>query len=131
MSGPSRGEPSRNPPVRPAGSVSATTVAAGQGTSMEMLVGPDEGPNFCMRRFIMQPGGGMPLHTNQVEHEQYVLRGSARMRIGDEVHQVSAGDSVFVPAGVPHDYRADEGGEPFEFICVVPNRADRIDILEK
>ena len=31
----------------------------------------------------MEPGGGMPMHTNEVEHEQYVLRGSARdARIG-------------------------------------------------
>ncbi|MCE2455934.1 MAG: cupin domain-containing protein [Gemmatimonadetes bacterium] len=117
-------------PVRPAGSVPANEVAAGEGTSMQVLVGPGEAPNFCLRRFVMEPGGGMPLHTNEVEHEQYVLRGSARMRIGHEVHRVSAGDAVYVPAGVEHDYRAD-ADEPFEFICVVPNREDRIRITEE
>ncbi len=70
----------------------------------------------------------MPTHTNAVEHEQYVLRGKATIWIGDETHQVSADDVVFIPAGVPHGYRA-EGDEPFEFLCVVPNAEDHIEIL--
>lgn len=92
---------------------------------MQMLIGPEDAPNFCLRRFVIKPGGWMPLHTNEVEHEQYVLRGSARIRIGDAVHEVKAGDAVYIPAGVQHDYRAG-GAEPFEFICVVPNREDRM-----
>ncbi len=117
--------------VRHASDLPATEVSAGRGTRMQVLIGPEEGPNFAMRRFIMDPGGGMPLHTNEVEHEQYVLRGSARVRIGDAVHHVRAGDVVYIPAGVPHDYRADEGDEPFEFICVVPNRPDAIHLVDE
>ena len=88
-------------PVRHADSLPAEEVQAGTGTTRQVLIGPEEGPNFALRRFIMQPGGGMPMHTNTVEHEQYVLRGSARVEIGGEVHQVKAGDVVFIPAGVP------------------------------
>jgi quercetin dioxygenase-like cupin family protein len=117
-------------PVRHVDSHPAEEVKAGTGTKRQVLIGPDEGPNFAMRRFIMQPGGGMPMHTNKVEHEQYVLRGSARVRIGDEEHHVKAGDVVYIPGGVPHDYRADEGDEPFEFICVVPNQPDQIELVE-
>ncbi|NNM34787.1 MAG: cupin domain-containing protein, partial [Gemmatimonadetes bacterium] len=73
---------------------------------------------------------GMPLHTNKVEHEQYVLRGSARVQIGDEVHHVKAGDVVYIPGGVPHNYQADEGDEPFEFLCVVPNEPDEISLVD-
>ena len=57
-------------------------VAAGSGAETQVLIGPDQGPNFALRRFVMQPGGGMPRHTNAVEHEQYVLRGRARVSIG-------------------------------------------------
>jgi quercetin dioxygenase-like cupin family protein len=117
-------------PVRQASSLPAEEVKAGRGTTRQVLIGPEEGPNFALRRFIMQPGGGMPLHTNTVEHEQYVLRGAARVRIGDEVHHVRAGDVVYIPAGVPHDYRADEGEEPFEFLCVVPNAPDTIELVD-
>jgi len=57
-----------------------------------------------------------------------VLRGSARVRIGDEIVQVSAGDSVFIPANVPHSYEA-QGDEAFEFLCVVPNGPDEIQVV--
>lgn len=104
-------------------------VKAGRGTERQLLIGPEAGSSFALRRFIMQPGGGMPLHTNEVEHQQYVLRGRASVRIGDEVLTVSADDVVFIPAGVPHSYTA-LGDEPFEFLCTVPNREDRIEVLE-
>jgi quercetin dioxygenase-like cupin family protein len=115
--------------VKPAMSVPQQAVKAGQNTLFQVLIGPEEGPNFAMRRFTMQPGGGMPAHTNAIEHEQYVLRGRARVGIGDRVFEVKQDDVVYIPAGVPHWYRA-EGEEPFVFLCVVPNRPDRIEIVE-
>ncbi len=106
------------------------TVRAGSGTVRQVLIGPDEAPNFAMRRFIMDPGGGMPRHTNEVEHEQYVLRGRARVTIGDDVIEVVENDVVYIPAGVPHSYES-IGSEPFEFICVVPNGPDRIELVDE
>lgn len=115
--------------VRAASGVASESVSAGKETVRQVLVGDDEAPNFALRRFVMQPGGGMPRHTNRVEHEQYVLRGRATVGIGDDEVSVEAGDVLYIPAGVPHDYRA-EGSEPFEFLCVVPNLPDEIEILE-
>ena len=109
--------------------VPAETVRAGSGTVRQVLISPEEGPNFAMRRFIMEPGGGMPKHTNSVEHEQYVLRGRARVGIGDEVIEVAPDDVVFIPAGVPHWYESLGPGD-FEFICVVPNGPDEIRLVE-
>jgi len=106
------------------------TVPAGTATQTQVLVGEGDGaPNFAMRRFVMGEGGGMPFHTNAVEHEQYVLRGRARVRIGDEVHDVKAGDAVYIPAGTPHSYDTVEA--PFEFLCVVPNGPDKIELVEQ
>lgn len=116
--------------VKHADEVARVRVQAGSGTERQVLIGPEEGPNFALRRFIMQPGGGMPKHTNTVEHEQYVLRGSATIGIGAEEFEVRQGDVVFIPAGTPHWYRAHEG-EPFEFLCVVPNAEDRIEVLDE
>ena len=116
------------PAVRHSEDVKRDPVDAGKGTVRQVLIGPDEGPNFALRRFIMEPGGGMPPHTNTVEHEQYVLRGRARIGIGDDVHDVRAGAVVFIPAGTPHWYEAGEG-EPFEFLCVVPNKPDTIELV--
>jgi len=106
-------------------------VGAGKGTERQVLIGAGEGPNFAMRRFIMQPGGGMPRHKNTVEHEQYVLRGRARIGIGEETHEVRAGDVVYIPAGTPHWYEVLSTDEPFEFLCMIPNAPeDRVEILE-
>jgi quercetin dioxygenase-like cupin family protein len=109
--------------------VAAETVHAGKGTSRQVLIGPDEGPNFALRRFIMEPGGGIPAHTNTVEHEQYVLRGRAKVGVAGKQYDVEVGSVLLIPAGVPHWYKVD-GDEPFEFICVVPNQPDEIQFLE-
>lgn len=113
--------------VKHSADVPAQPVKAGDFTTIQVLL---QGPNFAMRRFVMGPGGGMPEHTNTVEHEQYVLRGRARISIDGEEFEVQAGDAVFIPEGVPHWYQ-NVGEENFEFLCVVPNREDVITIVDK
>jgi quercetin dioxygenase-like cupin family protein len=122
--------PESNMFSRPSQYFPAADVPAGNGTKRQVLIGPDQGPNFALRKFIMEPGGGMPLHTNTVEHEQYVLRGRARVVIGDEVMEVEKDDVVYIPGGIPHSYRA-LGDEPFEFLCVVPNLPDETTIIQE
>jgi quercetin dioxygenase-like cupin family protein len=115
--------------VRHADDVEAQDVAAGKDTTIQVLISSREGPNFALRRFRMQKGGGMPRHTNTVEHEQYGLGGPARVGIDGETHEVRAGDVLFIPEGAVHYYQ-NLGDEPFEFLCIVPNREDKITIVE-
>ncbi len=111
--------------VRPADAVPRVVVEAGRDTAIQVLLGPEEGAsNFVMRRFIMEPGGGIPTHSNDVEHEQYVLRGRARITVGEDVHEVGPDDTLYIPAGLTHSYEVLDG--PFEFLCVVPNVPDRL-----
>ena len=115
--------------VRKPEEVALDVVAGGTATARQVLIGDDLSPHFAIRRFVMEPGGGMPLHTNTVEHGQYVLTGHATIRMGDDTVRVMAGDSVHIPAGVPHSYQV-EGDERFEFLCVVPNAPDEIKVIE-
>lgn len=108
----------------------STKVPEGTEVSRKVLISSSEAPHFAMRVFTIQPGGSMPNHTNQVEHEQFVLRGTAEIGIGSDVLKVSSGDIVFIPAEVPHYYR-NIGKDPFEFICVVPNLPDQTRIMGK
>ena len=110
--------------------VPADMVKAGDSATMQVLISAQEGPHFAMRRFVMEPGGGMPEHTNTVEHEQYVLRGQANIGIGTEQFEVRAGDVVFIPLGVPHWYQ-NTGQENFEFLCLIPNQPDEIKLVGK
>lgn len=108
--------------------IEAKTVAAGKDTTIQVLISAQEAPNFALRKFSMQKGGGMPRHTNSLEHEQYVLRGKAIITIGDETHHVKAGDVVFIPEGAAHSYQ-NTGDELFEFLCIIPNKEDKITIV--
>ena len=115
--------------VKSAGDVERRSVAAGTATETQVLLASGDGaPNFAMRRFIMGAGGGMPRHTNSVEHEQFVLKGRARVGINDRVFEVGPEDVLYIPAGAPHFYEVLEA--PFEFLCMVPNDPDRIEILD-
>ena len=116
--------------VKHASDVEAKEVTAGKDTKIQVLISSQEGPNFALRKFSMLPGGGMPRHTNTVEHEQYVLRGRAKIGIGDEIHEVKAGDVVLIPDGMVHSYE-NIGEEPFEFLCIVPNKEDKITIVDQ
>jgi quercetin dioxygenase-like cupin family protein len=116
--------------VRHANAVEAKEVATGKETTIQVLISSQEGPNFALRRFRMQKGGGMPRHTNTVEHEQYVLSGRAKIGIGAETYEVGAGDVVFIPEGVAHFYQ-NLGDEPFEFLCVIPNKEDKVAIVDE
>lgn len=116
--------------VKHAQDVEARDVAAGKDTVIQVLISSKEGPNFALRRFTMQKGGGMPRHTNTVEHEQYVLAGAATITVGDETHHVKAGDVVFIPEGVVHSYENTGDGE-FQFLCIIPNKEDKITIVDE
>lgn len=115
--------------VRPAEHFPMEPIRVGRGASRQVLLGPETGSSFHTRRFVMEPGGGMPPHTNSVEHQQFVLAGQATVGIGEARHRVSAGTVLHIPAGIPHWYRV-ESEEPFEFLCMVPAAEDRVELLD-
>jgi len=118
------------PLIRRKDDVEYEDVGAAEGMRKGVLVSEDHGaPNFAIRRFELDPGASVPEHTNEVEHEQYVLSGEYTVGIDDEEHTVSEGDSLLIPAGVVHWYR-NEGDQPGAFLCAVPNGDDEIELVE-
>ncbi|WP_433626104.1 cupin domain-containing protein [Halomicrococcus sp. NG-SE-24] len=119
-----------DPVVRRSDDIEYESVDAADGLSKGVLVGEDQNaPNFAVRRFTLEAGAEVPKHTNEVEHEQYVLEGEYVVGIGDEEYEVSAGDSLFIPAGTVHWYR-NEAEKAGAFICAVPNGDDEIELVE-
>ena len=119
-----------DPVLRRAEDVEYESTDAAPGLRKGVLVGEDEGaPNLAIRRFTLESGASVPKHTNEIEHEQYVLEGTYTVGIGDEEYEVSAGDSLFIPAGVVHWYR-NEGEAQGAFICAVPAGDDTIDLVD-
>lgn len=109
--------------------IPSTPIQAGEGASMQMLIAPEVAPHFAMRKFVIKKEGFMPFHTNTVEHEQYVLKGKARVQLGDESFIAVKDDIIFVPAGVAHSYHV-IGDEDYEFLCLVPNQDDTIEMVK-
>ena len=95
------------------------------GTQMAVLLGPEQGaPRFVLRRFVVAPGGRIPIHQHEsIEHEQYILKGELVARFPGGERVVRAGDAVFVPAKGPHGFE-NRGTGDAEFLCVVPRTDD-------
>ena len=115
--------------ITSASKVEATPIGAAEGTSMQVLIPATAAPNFIMRRIVIKARGSMPNHTNTVEHEQYVLSGSAEVGIGDKVFQLKKDDALFIPAGVPHWYKA-SADEDYVFLCLIPNKEDTVELVD-
>jgi quercetin dioxygenase-like cupin family protein len=88
----------------------------------QILIGTDEdSPNFHMRYFAVQPGGHTSLDQHSHEHGVYVLHGRARLRLGDDEHELNTGDVIYIPGNEVHQFFT-SGQEPFGFLCVVQAR---------
>jgi len=123
-------EQQSTPQIRRAEDIEYESVGAADGMEKGVLVGEAHGaPNLAIRRFTLAPGGSVPKHTNEIEHEQYVLEGEYVVGIDDTEHTVSAGDALHIPAGVVHWYR-NEGDQKGAFLCAVPTGDDEITLVD-
>jgi mannose-1-phosphate guanylyltransferase / mannose-6-phosphate isomerase len=63
----------------------------------------DQGNRFQVKRIVVKPGGrlSLQLHHHRAEH-WVVVRGAARVTIGDEVTMLHENESVYVPSGARH-----------------------------
>jgi len=71
------------------------------------------------------------LHVHHADDEAWhVLEGTLTFRLGDRQVEAPAGTTVFVPAGVPHDYAASPESTRY-LIILTPRLRDLISVLEK
>jgi quercetin dioxygenase-like cupin family protein len=66
--------------------------------------------------FAFDTGEEISSHESKGDAMVQVLDGRAKITIGDGVYQLSAGETVVMPAGVPH---ALEAVEPFKMLLTV------------
>jgi quercetin dioxygenase-like cupin family protein len=79
----------------------------------------DGAPNYALRVIEVAPGGNTPDHAHPYEHENFVVDGQGRVRLGEEWREVGPGSVIFVPAGLRHQY-VNTGETPFRFLCGIP-----------
>lgn len=120
-----------NPFVRRADEIEYRPLDAAEGMSKGVLVNEDHGaPNVALRRFVLDPGASVPEHTNEIEHEQYVIDGEYVVGLDDTEYTVGPGDTIHIPAGSVHWYR-NEGEEEGVFLCAVPTGDDEITLVDE
>lgn len=61
--------------------------------------------SFVMGQSQIYPGGGIPRHAHENEEVYVLLKGQARMVVGDQALDLSEGDAVYLPPNVPHELR--------------------------
>ena len=66
------------------------------------------------------PGGGAVLHTHPYEEVFVTLEGEATFTVGDDTIEVSAGQIVVAPAGVPHKF-VNSGSGPLRQVDIHPS----------
>ena len=67
-----------------------------------------------------------PLHVHHSDDEAwYVLEGTLRVQVGDDVVEAKAGSGVFVPRGTKHTYW-NPNPEPCRYLLVMTSRIYRL-----
>lgn len=91
----------------------------------QVVLGPEDGSQeIVLRYFSLKPGGSSPHHTHDFPHLVKIETGNGTVTdaTGNE-HQLQSGDYVYVDSNDAHHF-TNTGPEPFDFICVVPQRGE-------
>ncbi|MCY3733370.1 MAG: cupin domain-containing protein [Chloroflexi bacterium] len=80
------------PPIEMFEGVARRTLNAGERTSIHEIQ--------------IAEGCTVPMHTHPHEQIGYLVSGRVRFELGDEIKELSAGDSWIIPSEVPHEVTA-------------------------
>lgn len=80
-----------------------------------------------MTAFAFAEGQGLTEHSSPHDAVVHVVDGRLRITIGDEVHDLAAGDILHLPPSVPH---ALEGGAPFKMLLTILKRSTSAEEVE-
>ena len=89
------------------------------GSEIRELAGTPTGNsvNQSLAEATVPPGADTEEHFHRVSEEIYLFTsGSGRMKLGDELAEVSVGDTVVIPPGLPHKLW-NTGTEPLKLLC--------------
>ena len=86
---------------------------------------PDEQAlTFQTRYFEVEDGGYTTFEYHRHPHSVVIIRGSGTVILGDELHELSLHDVVFIAPETLHQFHADRG-DKLGFLCVVDRYRDR------
>jgi mannose-6-phosphate isomerase-like protein (cupin superfamily) len=102
------------------------------GSGIRELAGPSwtAAANQSLAEATVSPGGQTAEHFHkQTEEIYYFTAGAGRMKLGDEVAAVKAGDCVVIPPGTPHKLWAAEDAALVLLCCCSPSYSDEDTVI--
>ena len=97
------------------------------GSGIRELAGPSWTParHQSLAEATVPPGGATAEHYHrETEEIYYFTAGSGRMKLGDDVAGVRAGDCVVIPPGTPHKLWAEDAAPLVLLCCCAPPYSD-------
>ncbi|TCK90516.1 cupin domain [Natranaerovirga hydrolytica] len=75
-----------------------------------------QGKSSSLTLFAFDKGEEISSHSSSGDALVYILDGTSKITIGDEEFEVSKGETIVMPAGIPH---ALEATEQFKMVLIV------------
>ena len=111
-------------------SLSGTIIKGDRAAPMEMAPGVlrrtlGHGEEMLLAEFTIAAGSEVPTHSHPHAQVGYVVSGRMRLTVGDEAHDLQAGDSYYIPGDVPHAATVPEDSLVVDVFC--PPREDYLE----
>ena len=82
-----------------------------------LLSGKDTAGRYCLIDMHIPPGGGPPPHRHEFEESFTLLEGEMEATFRGEKKTVRAGETLFIPANAPHQFR-NVSSESVRLLCL-------------
>jgi len=83
---------------------------------------------YVIGSWIDAGGCGPDLHYHKVDQAYYLVRGESNVQVGDEIHRITPGTFVHIPAGTAHRNWNDSDQQEFHIEIIVPAPAPAVPI---
>lgn len=95
------------------------------GGEKRIVFGPERfWESHVMRCFTLKPGGMAAKNHHPWVHWFVCIEGSGKFQIADDVHEISCGTWVHVPAEIPHSFWNDATEGDLVCLCLVTKEGD-------
>ena len=82
-----------------------TTLLFGNSPNQVKVSSADTNGRFALFEYAGHTRGGPPLHVHMSQDEIFFIRaGDYLFQVGDQKHRLGAGDTIFLPRGIPHTF---------------------------
>ena len=98
------------------------------GVTVQRFISRRDGShNLEVRYFELEPGATSNFESHNYEHAVLILRGRGTVRLGDQLHPITFGDTLFVTSDDIHQFRAADD-EILGFMCAVLDKELRVQV---